>query len=110
MKKTKAQTARTNRNKGKRFEKRFADMLGTINIGLYGGEDIWHPAFSFECKDYNKFVGQKWMDQAIANNKRGVTPAVAVHVTGTSYDNSYVMLRWEDFRDMFLASVEIKPK
>ena len=104
---TKKQQARVNRNKGKRFEKKFAEMLGTVQVGLYGGEDIWHPHFSFECKDRASFVGCNWMDQAEENNKRNVYPAVAIHKTGTSYDNTYIMLRWKDFKELFLKNIQI---
>lgn len=87
-----------NKTRGYRFEKAIAEDLGTFRMGTMGGEDVYHPNYSIECKDYARFAGIKILEQAERNNTRRVTPLGIVHIRGTDYDKSVVLLRWKDFK------------
>lgn len=60
----------TNRQRGKAHQKKVAEMLNGIDIGILGGEDVLTDDFSIECKSVMKFVGEKWYAQCVKNNKR----------------------------------------
>ncbi len=53
--------------------------------------------FSVEAKERKKFVGQKFMEQAIRNCPTGKTPIVIVHILGKKHDNDLVMIRLKDW-------------
>ena len=89
-----------NKTRGYRFEKAIATDLGTFRMGTLGGEDVFHPNFSIECKDFARFAGIKILEQAERNNSRKVTPVGVVHIRGTDYDNSVVLIRWKHFKDL----------
>jgi hypothetical protein len=40
----------TNRQRGKAHQKKVAEMLNGIDIGILGGEDVLTDDFSIECK------------------------------------------------------------
>lgn len=92
--------ASKNKTRGYRFEKAIADDLGTFRMGTMGGEDVFHPNFSIECKDFARFSGIKILEQAENNNSRQVTPIGVVHIRGTEYDSSVVLIRWKQFKDL----------
>lgn len=86
-----------NKQRGYRFEKVIADKLKTFRMGTMGKEDVYHPDYSIECKDYARYAGAKILEQAERNNTRGVVPFGVVHVRGTQYDESIVLIRWKHF-------------
>lgn len=88
----------TNRQRGKAHQKKVAEMLNGIDIGILGGEDVLTDGFSIECKSVMKFVGEKWYAQCIKNNKRKKIPIVVVHIKNKSYDNDYVLININDFK------------
>lgn len=89
--------ASNNRARGRKAEKEIAKLFNGQEMGLYGGEDVFHPEFSIEVKSYNKFIGNKFMEQCIANNKRQKIPLVVVHTSNHKYEDSLVMVRIQDF-------------
>lgn len=92
--------ASKNKTRGKRFEKAISEILGGVRVGIMGGEDVYHPKFSIECKDKAAFAGIKILEQAERNNKRKVMPLGIVHIRNTDYENSVVMLRLKDFKEL----------
>jgi hypothetical protein len=88
----------TNRQRGKAHQKKVAEMLNGIDIGILGGEDVLTDDFSIECKSVMKFVGEKWYAQCVKNNKRKKIPIVVVHIKNKSYDNDYVLININDFK------------
>lgn len=88
----------TNRQRGKAHQKKVAEMLSGIDIGILGGEDVLTDDFSIECKSVMKFVGEKWYAQCVKNNKRKKIPIVVVHIKNKSYDNDYVLININDFK------------
>jgi hypothetical protein len=87
-----------NRQRGKAHQKKVAEMLNGIDIGILGGEDVLTDDFSIECKSVMKFVGEKWYAQCVKNNKRKKIPIVVVHIKNKSYDNDYVLININDFK------------
>ena len=96
----------TNRKRGKNAEKRIAEKLNGHRVGLMGGEDVLHPLLSIEVKSRNRFVAEKWYQQATRNCPAGKIPVVAIHVTNQRQD--YILLSIDDFNTIFpyyMASV-----
>lgn len=91
-----------NKQRGYRFEKVIAERFSTFRMGTMGGEDVYHPEYSIECKDFARFAGVSILEQAEKNNKRGVIPLGIVHIRNTSYDKSIVLLRLSDFEKLRL--------
>lgn len=90
-----------NRQRGKAHEARTAQRFDGARVGLLGGEDVFHPRFSIECKSVQRFVGDKWYRQGIRNNKReDKTTVVSIHIAGTSSNSDYVLLRVDDFLNL----------
>jgi len=98
---TKADVARSNRQRGKRNEKALAKMLGGERVGIFGGEDIVikDKKFSIEAKSRKSFVAEKWMVQAETNCK-GKLPLVIVHIKGKNHNKDLVLLRLEEFQEL----------
>lgn len=90
----------TNRVRGKAHQKKVAEKLQGIDIGILGGEDVLTDKFSIECKSVQRFVGEKWYKQCVKNNKRQKIPIVVVHIKNKSYDNDFVMIRLADFKSI----------
>jgi len=95
----------TNRQRGKAHQKVTAKDFNGLDIGIKGGEDIYHKTFSIECKSCLRFVGEKWMNQAIENNKQKKVPIVVVHIKNKSYHNDYVIVSKKDFLNIFESVV-----
>jgi hypothetical protein len=94
---------RNNRQRGKAHQKKTADALNGIDIGILGGVDVIDKEFSVECKSRQKFVGRGWMDQCVKNNKKAFdkTPLIVVHEKGKQYKNDLVLMRIADFKRLF---------
>ena len=105
----KAKIAIRNRGRGKSYEKRLSERFKGYRQGLYGGEDVATEIFSIEAKTRKKFVGQQFMDQAVANCTKGKVPLVVVHVVGQRMPNDLVMMRLGDFEDWY-GSLDVKEK
>jgi len=99
----KKEQARKNRRKGRRTENRLNDILGMVRGGLYGGEDGFDEHFSVEIKGRKTYAGQRFMDQAIKNNKNDKIPIYVVHIVNTKYDNSHVCIRLKDWLKLMEA-------
>jgi len=90
----------TNRRRGKFHQKKVAEELNGIDMGILGGEDVITNEFSIECKSVMKFVGEKWYAQCVKNNKRKKIPIVVIHIKNKSYDNDFVLIRLADFKNI----------
>lgn len=88
---------KNNRQRGKAHQSKTADAFGGLNVGTLGGEDVHHSKFSIECKSTQKFVGEKWYEQACKNNKFDRIPIVVVHIKGKRYEEDYVIIKRKDF-------------
>lgn len=97
----KAKIAKRNRGRGKRNEKALARLTNMERVGIFGKEDGKSEIFSAEWKSRKKFVGQKFMNQAVANCPEGKTPLVVVHVLSQRRTNDLVMMRLRDWLDFF---------
>jgi hypothetical protein len=86
-----------NRDRGKRAEREVAKRVGGKRIGLMGGEDIFHPIYSIECKSRNAFVGEGFLAQAERNCPKGKTPIAIVHITHKPHGKDIVLMRLSDF-------------
>lgn len=91
---------KNNRVRGKRHQKKTAEMLNGLNIGTLGGADVLAGNFVVECKSRVKFVGEGWFKQAEKHCKKGQIPVVVIHIKGTHYDNDFVMVKMKDFRKL----------
>ncbi|MDM7320241.1 MAG: hypothetical protein P3W91_000765 [Fervidobacterium sp.] len=89
-------SAKLNRQRGKRAERRVAELVGGRRVGVLGGEDIMHDAFSIEVKSRKKFVAQRWMEQA-EKNAQGKMAVVVVHIHKEKYEDAFVIVRLKDF-------------
>jgi len=99
---TKRNVNRNNRQRGKAHQKKTAEALGGLDIGILGGVDVINNTFSIECKSRKKFVAKGWMDQCIKNNKKfNKIPLLVVHEKGKRYDNDLVIMRISDFKELF---------
>lgn len=88
----------------KRMERKVAGDLGgkrVIEKG-YNLEDVSHPIFSIECKTRKKLPAslESWYNQAKTNAPKGKIPVVVLHETGKRRKNDFVVLKYEDFRDL----------
>lgn len=93
---------RRNRQRGKASQKAVAKMIGGLDIGTLGGEDVLHERFSIEVKSLTKFVGHRFMAQCEANNKRKKIPLVFIHLKGTQHEASdLVLVKYKDFKEVF---------
>lgn len=96
--------AKLNRQRGKRAQKRFEDILCGFNVGTLGKFDILTENFIIEVKDLARFVGDTFLKQAekhLSDKRFKNKKATAiVHIRGTRYENSIVMLRLKDFLEL----------
>ena len=94
---------RKNRQRGKRAQRNIAALLGedAMNVGTLGKCDILAYDFAVEVKDRASFVAEKWMKQAENNAILGLTPMVVVHIRGTKFTESLVLIRMRDFLEMY---------
>ena len=97
----KAKIAARNKGRGRSYEKRVQERFGGYKQGLYGGEDVATEIFSIEAKTRKKFVGQGFMEQAVANCPKDKVPLVIIHVVSQRMFNDLVMMRLGDFEDWY---------
>lgn len=91
-----------NRQRGKRAQKKIAELLDCLNIGTLGEVDILNEIIVGEVKDLAKFAGEKFLEQAEKyinkNNKyKNKIPTAIVHIRGKPFKKSIILLRLEDF-------------
>ena len=91
-----------NRQRGKRAEKAIATILHGTRVGILGGEDVSHRQFSVEVKERKRFIGSKFMTQAESNTPPGKIPLVCIHVLNQRHEKDLVMVRLEDFQELFI--------
>jgi len=93
-----------NRQRGKRAQKKIAEKLNGLDIGILGKVDVLTEHFIVEVKDKAKFVGEKWLEQVEKHKDRkefkGRKCLVIVHKRGRRYENSIVMMRLKDFLEL----------
>ncbi|MEM5799886.1 MAG: hypothetical protein QXZ43_04460 [Candidatus Aenigmatarchaeota archaeon] len=87
----------TNRQRGKAHQRKIAKMFKGINMGSLSGVDVLTDKFAIECKSRIKFVGRKWYNQAVKNNKYNKIPVVIVHEKNKKYSEDLVILSITDF-------------
>lgn len=92
----------TNQKHGKEAEKRLTGMIGNgaVHTGLFNSIDITHPFIGIEVKSYKSFAFVTFMKQAISN-ARSKIPMLICHVKGSHYNDSYVIIRYEDAKKKF---------
>lgn len=97
-----------NRKRGKRHQKRIADMLSGVNLGTLGKVDVLTDRFSIECKSRVAFVGFKWYEQAKKYSDGRKIPIVIVHKKNGKYNNDLVIMSLEDFKkEVFYGALQI---
>lgn len=89
-----------NRRIGKDSEKAIANLFNGKRVGILGEEDVSTEKFSIEVKCRKKFVGSKWMQQAIKNNKNEKIPLVIIHEKNKEHLRDYVLISLKDFLDL----------
>ncbi len=87
-----------NRKRGKDAERAIAKLVNGKRIGILGSEDVEHPTFSIEVKSRQKFIAEKWMQQAERNAPIGKVPLVVVHVVGQPFEKSFVVMRMQEWK------------
>lgn len=83
-----------NRKRGKYFEKKCAEILDGIRLGILGKEDIFTDDFSFECKTRKRLAFSSWWEQA-QRNAKGRIPAVLCREFRKQ--RIYIILSLDDF-------------
>jgi len=96
-----------NRQRGKRAQKKIAERLNALNIGTLGKVDLLHEEFIVEVKDRAKFIGDNFLKQAEKYTKDfpNKIPISIVHIRGTRYDNSIVLIRLKDFVEVINGTI-----
>ena len=87
-----------NRQRGKRTERKTAELLGGQRVGILGGEDVQHDKYSIECKDLGRCAVVKYVEQAERNCPEGKTPLTVIHIRGKLRENDLVIMRMKDFQ------------
>jgi len=93
-------TANSNRKRGKANESALAKRVGGKRMGILGHDDVQTGTFSIEAKSRVSFCAQKWMEQS-QRNAKGKIPLVVVHVLGKHRNNDLVLIRLEDWIDLY---------
>ena len=100
--------ARKNNHRGKRAEKGVTNILpNTKNVSKGKGCDLINKDYSIEVKDVARFIGRKWCEQAKKNNVGLRKPIVVVHIRGSRFKNSYVLINIQDFLDAHKDIIEV---
>lgn len=92
-------STKTNRQRGKRHQKKIAEKLNGLNLGTLGATDVLTEDFAIECKSRQKFVGEVWYEQA-EKYAKGKIPIVIIHIKGKNYDNDYVLIKLKHFKPL----------
>ncbi len=98
---SKAEIACQNRRRGKRNEKKLAELMDMDRVGIFGGEDGKDETFSCEWKSRKRFIGSGWMAQAVTNCPKNKVPLVVIHTTGQRRMTDLVMVRLGDWIDLY---------
>lgn len=77
-----------NRRRAKRTERRVAQKIGGLSIGIIGGVDVLSDEFVVEVKSRKKVVFDKWFMQLKEAVKRqrgmsGKIPLIVCHIANT---------------------------
>lgn len=126
---TQAQTNNRNRNRGKNFERKVAEVLGFFRIPYSGSSKLWGlgDVRDNEHKDYSRYMGEcktmtpkaktevnyiiqaKWLigpDSVVARAKEENNKLPFLAFTKKSSPLTFVITRIEDFK-MFLDAMDI---
>lgn len=108
---------RRNRIRGKAAQKKLAELVEGKDVGTLGGEDVFHPDFSFEQKNLARAAVFKIMEQAVANaarakktgrEKKDRTPVVVIKLKGKHLEASgLVVMRFKDFMKHIMGKEEL---
>jgi hypothetical protein len=105
----------SNKNAGRKYQRRIAKRFGGKSVGTIEGQDIEHPVFSMECKKMKTFpswfIGKNkngketglWA-QTLRNCPEGKIPLALLHMTGQKHEEDIVLMRLGDFENI------VKPK
>jgi len=92
-------TASKNKQRGRAFQAKLAEMSGGMNIGTLGGEDVMHEEFSYEAKTYHPKAksnkGRMWVGEKIMSEleEKYGAPVLGKVVT-TDSNEPIVIMRW----------------
>lgn len=99
-----------NRKRGKNTERKIAKLMGGTRLGILGNDDIRvKDKFSIEVKNRKRFVGSKWVSQAVRNSPSGMMPIVRLHIHNSKYEDDLIIMRGRDF-DILLENYIKKNK
>jgi len=87
-----------NRNRGKRHERKIAELLGGKRTGVLGGEDVLHPVYAVECKSREKIPKwfAKFWEQTLRNAKDKI-PMLVIHKLNQKHEDDWIVVRLKDF-------------
>ena len=88
-----------NRNRGKRHERKIAELLSGKRTGVLGGEDVLHPLYAVECKSREKIPKwfMKFWEQTLKNCPEEKIPLLIIHKLNQRHTDDWVIVRLEDF-------------
>lgn len=102
-----------NRNRGKRAERQVASHFDNgIRVGILGKVDVLADKFIIEVKDRASFSGERFLSQveAYRTEYKDKIPIAVVHLRKTRYENSIVLIRLKDFKELLkIQAFEISP-
>jgi calcineurin-like phosphoesterase family protein len=91
-----------NRQRGKRTERKIAELLNGRRLGVLGKHDVESELFGVEVKSREKLP--KWFvdfwKQTIANCPKDKTPLLVIHKLNQRYDDDWVVIKMKDFLEM----------
>ena len=94
-----SKTASRNKQRGRAFQAKLAEMSGGMNIGTLGGEDVMHEEFSYEAKTYDRnsktHKGKQWRgDKLLTYLENSSTGPVVLQIDTEDSGEPLVLLRW----------------
>lgn len=91
-----------NRQRGKRTERKIAEILNGRRLGVLGKHDVESEEFGVEVKSREKLP--KWFkdfwQQTINNCPEGLIPLLVIHKLNQRYDDDWVVIRMKDFLEV----------
>jgi len=99
-------SVKRNRQRHREFSREIVKRLGGRYVGGIEGQDVELAPWSLEAKTRERFTATKWMDQAVKNCPKDLTPIVVVHVLNQRIDNALVMMRLKDWEEWFVPALK----
>ena len=91
-----------NRQRGKRVERKIAELLNGRRLGVLGKHDVESEEFGIEVKSREKLP--KWFvdfwEQTLANCPEDKIPLLVIHKLNQKYKDDWVVIRLEDFLNL----------